>query len=71
MRGNNLGLFYEGQDINHPPLFKGEKIELWKFKMTTFLEYRDIDILKVIEIGIPSLLDASGKFLLRNTWSDE
>jgi len=56
----------EGQFINRPPLFKGEKFELWKLKVT-FMEYCNIDLLEVIETGVFSLLDTYGKFFPRNT----
>jgi len=39
--------------------------------MTTFLEYYNVDLLEVIQSDIPSLFHAFGKFLPRNTWSDE
>jgi len=39
--------------------------------MTTFLEDYNVDLLRKIETGIPSLLDTIGKLLPRNTWSKE
>jgi len=34
---------FEGQDINHPPLFKGEIFEQWKLKTIVFLDYYNVD----------------------------
>jgi len=48
------------QSINHPPLYKDEKFELWKLKMVDFLKYCNVDLLEVIEIEVSSLLDTSG-----------
>jgi len=52
-------------------IFKGKNFELWELKLTTFLEYYNVDLLKVIETRVSSLLDTSGKILPRNTWTDE
>jgi len=41
--------------------------KLWKFNMTTFLEYYNVDLLEVIETEVPPLLDTSGKFSSGNT----
>jgi len=61
----------KGQSINRPSLFKGENFELWKLKMTPFLEYSNVDLIEVIEIEVSSLLDTTRKFLPKNTWSNK
>jgi len=54
----------EGQSINCPLLFKGEKFELSKLKMTTFLEYCNVDLLYGNETGVSSLLHIENMFWL-------
>jgi len=60
---------FEGQAINSPSFFNREKFELWKLKKISFLEYCNVHLLEKIETGIPSLLNATGNLLPRDTWS--
>jgi len=61
----------EGWVVNNPPLFKGEKYELWKLKIVTFLEFNNIELLEIIEVEIPTLVDATCKLLPRHAWSED
>lgn len=56
---------FDGQTINWPPLFKGEKYDYLKLRMTTsFLEFNNVDLLKVIKKCTSSLLDFSSEISL-------
>jgi len=45
------------QAMNRPPLFKVYNYEIWKMRMIGFIEYNDMDLVKIIKNGIPTLLD--------------
>jgi len=52
---------FEKKIIDIPPLFKGQKYELWKERMVNFLNYMDEHLLAIIEEGIPTLFDSFGE----------
>ena len=57
---------FESQVVKRPPLFKGEKYDLRKLMMTSFLEFSNIDILTIVKRGISRILDSSRNVLNMN-----
>lgn len=57
------GTFNEGNALNRPPLFDGSNFNIWKKRMTIFIQSYDIEIWKVIVLGpkIPKKEDGSLK----------
>ena len=57
------GTFNEGNALNRPPLFDRSNFNIWKKRMTIFIQSYDIEIWKVIVLGpkIPKKEDGSLK----------
>jgi len=49
--------------VSRPPLFKGQNYELWKMRMIGFIQYNDMEIINIIKVDIPTLIDKSGELL--------
>jgi len=58
----------EDKQVEKCPLaFKGEKCDLWKKRMMSFLQTINLELLETIENDIPTLLDDKRKLLVDNT----
>ena len=62
---------FEDQVVNRPPLFKGEKYDLWKLRMPPFLEFSNVDLLSIVKKDISRILDSFGNFTNQESCNEE